>query len=347
MVRIIDVCAYLLVACIAVSTLAGEKSGNSSLAGTSSVSLQAAKHLSMTIKTRGKTFVSGMGISVQVTFHNHGKRTVWLSGLVPGREVFGPHMAYDGNSGKPVANTWFGHTGLFGGSQALGLIRPGQSGRFWRKVDVGEWDDVTVPGRYRIQFHVGHTISDAVSITVKRPARAKQGDALVPVNAAKAKRLKWGSTGPIQLAAVVTTSKKNHVLTGLPALTVYVRNNSKQVQTIQLTGDPLIDFRDSQVVGPDGYNGDKKFAKPKPHWGPIPRWKAVPLTAYGKQLKEKAAKNRQVQKYSLTPGQMYRYTVMVDLRCRFDMSWPGKYHARAKLAGTDVASRWEDVRGGA
>lgn len=127
-------------------------------------------------------------------------------------------------------------------------------------------------------------------------------------------------------------------------LNVYLRTGKKPAR-FRLTGNPLIDFAGTQVAGPDGVNGDHLITKPKPHYGPIPNWKAVPLTAYGKWLsKHKLSLNDKEKDYTLKPGVLYKYAVSVNLPCQFDMSIPGVYHVRLKLAGTSVKSAWEDVR---
>ncbi|MGC9261773.1 MAG: hypothetical protein ACP5I8_17050 [Phycisphaerae bacterium] len=131
---------------------------------------------------------------------------------------------------------------------------------------------------------------------------------------------------------------------GMPVtLGVWLRAGPKPLR-LRLTGNPLVDFRSTRVAGPDGFEGDHLVANPKPHYESIPDWKAVPLTAYGKWLaKHRSSKGLKWKTYVLEPGVVYKYTVPVNLSCRFDMSLAGAYHVRLRLARTHIWSPWVTV----
>lgn len=113
---------------------------------------------------------------------------------------------------------------------------------------------------------------------------------------------------------------------------------------LRLTGNPLVDFRSTRAAGPDGFDGDHLVADPQPHYVPIPNWKAVPLTAYGKWLKRhRSQKGLKWGTYTLKPGVVYKYAVPVNLSCRLDLSLPGVYHVRLRLAHTHMWSPWVRV----
>ena len=123
----------------------------------------------------------------------------------------------------------------------------------------------------------------------------------------------------------------------------YLCNIDKGTQSVGFAGDPFADFRGTQVAGPDGLNGDHLVEMPKPHYEPIPNWKKVPLTAYGKWLAKHPVKGLKWKTYNLKPGVVYKYAVPINLSCMYDMSLPGVYHVRVELANPHIWSSWMDV----
>ena len=112
---------------------------------------------------------------------------------------------------------------------------------------------------------------------------------------------------------------------------------------VRLTGDPLLDFARIDISGPS-YTGQIAVAKkPKPHSEPIPNWKKVPLTTYGKWLAKHPVKGLKWKTYALKPGVVYKYAVPINLSCQYDMSLPGVYHVRVELANPHIWSPWMDV----
>ncbi len=135
---------------------------------------------------------------------------------------------------------------------------------------------------------------------------------------------------------------------GMPVLLcVWLYTGAKPL-SLRLTGNPLVDFRPTKVDGPDGRQGYGLLKTPKPHDGPLPNWKPVPLTAYGTWLTMHApTKNLKAKTYSLKPHMVYQYTVPVNLSCRFDMTlpgnWGGSYHVRLRLAHSKLRTGWISV----
>ncbi len=135
---------------------------------------------------------------------------------------------------------------------------------------------------------------------------------------------------------------------GMPVLLRVWLYTGANPLSVSLTGNPLVDFRPTKVDGPDGRQGYGLVKTPKPHDGPLPNWKPVPLTAYGTWLTKHApAKKLRAKTYVLKPHMVYQYTVPVNLSCRFDMTlpgnWGGSYHVRLQLAHSKLRTAWISV----
>lgn len=247
-------------------------------------------------------------------------------------------------------------------------------------VPVGRFVDMTMPGIYRLRLITKYGMVDDVAGAVHTMAGYRNigphrfllqdGFAFVAKRtSAAAQRLVifvHSCSVPETISDVPLFKSHNQELsasgsrkstTGLVLLPRYTLGaggpRSVEVQlcnregrpiSVRITGNPFVDFRRVQVAGPDGLNGDHLVARPSPHYEPIPNWKEVPLTAYGKWLvKHRVSKGLKWKTYTLKPGVVYKYAVPVNLSCQFDMSLPGVYHVRLHLAGTKLKSGWVDV----
>lgn len=183
---------------------------------------------------------------------------------------------------------------------------------------------------------VGAAVSNFITLKVLPPDRAHEGSAFLKT--VKAKPPAEALPDQPCLWAVRLPSSN-----GLPIqLYVYLRSGKVPLR-IRLTGDPLVDFRDMQVDGPDGINGDELIKKTKPYNGPIPNWKPTPFTAYGKWLAKNPPMGFIFKTYKLRPGTVYQYAVPLNLACRFDMTVAGNYHVRLRLAHSKIRSAWTNV----
>lgn len=186
----------------------------------------------------------------------------------------------------------------------------------------------------------GRACSNSLKLRVLPPGRLRQAKSALAV------------AGPVPLGEN-TMRRKGPLLSivqlpshgrGFLVLARVTVRGGKKPERVALTGNPLIDFYNAQVDGPDGRNGSELINKPTPHYVPIPNWKAVPLTAYGKWLKRhRSQKGLKWGTYTLKPGVVYKYAVPVNLSCRLDLSLPGVYHVRLRLAHTHMWSPWVRV----
>ncbi len=186
----------------------------------------------------------------------------------------------------------------------------------------------------------GRAYSNLLEVKVLRPV-VRQPHLRALASAGPAPEIENATVPKGILLSIVRVPIHGHAL---PVLTEITISANKKPLKVHLTGNPLIDFYDVQVDGPDGLNGTELAKKPTPHYIPIPNWNSVPLTAYGKWLaKHKLSKASRWRTYTLKQGTVYKYTGPVNLSCRFDMSLPGVYHVRFRLARTHTWSPWAKI----
>ncbi|HTV47284.1 MAG TPA: hypothetical protein VMG59_02460 [Phycisphaerae bacterium] len=180
--------------------------------------------------------------------------------------------------------------------------------------------------------------SNSLLLTILPPAGQPPVSALIPAQVMLSP-ISGSVPGGVSMS-FITASGNNSFPT---LLWVYLYAGKTPIQ-IRLTGDPMIDFHDTKVDGPDGINGDELIEKPEPHYGPIPNWESVPLTAYGEWMsKQKMPKDLTWKTYVLEPNMIYKYAIPINLGCQFDMSMSGKYHIRLSLVNSTISSAWTDI----
>ncbi len=256
------------------------------------------------------------------------------------------------------------------------LLQPGKA-QVWPRFLLGEFYDLTLPGRYRLRFiarrrffrikgaariyrltgfkHIdsmiywpiaagsmGHWVakrlpvvrSNVLFITVAAPYGKLPRAALEPA-----------TNGPSIPVKPVGFQVEAREVSGGGAMPVLLRVQLFGGPTplrLKLTGNPLEDFKETQVISP-GFHG-APVAGSRPGRAPFVRRKTASLTAYGRWLVKHPIKGLEQATYTLKPGVVYKYAVPINLSCQFDMSMPGTYHVRVELAHPKVWSDWIKVK---
>ena len=113
--------------------------------------------------------------------------------------------------------------------------------------------------------------------------------------------------------------------------------------TRRLTGNPFADFGEIEITGPSDMNETAVVNTPKPH--EVISKVAVPaVTAYGHWLAKHMPRGIKSRAYTLEPGIIYKYAEPINISCRYDLSLPGVYRVRVRLAHPKIWSNWIKVK---
>ncbi|MGC8561438.1 MAG: hypothetical protein ACP5O1_12260 [Phycisphaerae bacterium] len=341
------------------------------------------------IMAQPTTITSGYPTTLKVTLVNPTSLRLGFFNVLPTEDFAAESGSRGPNEELHLSRYGHSAVGTFRSSAAnsvavMSLVKPGRSVDMKPDFPLGRAYDMSMPGRYTVRLVTQrplYLISRKTQITVGTGTAtigshlflAAFGDGVpgggVAKSVAVSNRCLLTVTAPYGKpppAAIEPTTA--HILpgpqphtaqlvakiisthgTGMPVLfRVWICTGTKPL-SLRLTGNPLVDFRHTKVDGPDGRQGYGLIKGIKPHTGPLPNWKPVPLTAYGKWLiKHDPAVNIKAKTYLLKSRAVYQYAVPVNLSCRFDMSlpgnWGGCYHVRVRLAQSSLSSQWLDVK---
>ncbi len=298
-------------------------------------------NVELKIGLRSRKYISGFPVPVRATFINKGHRPFCFPGHIAPALLFSKILVLEAatrTAAEPVRAG--GARELWNYDAIRDAAPPGHSAQFWEPVYVNRAADVTMPGKYLTRLEDGKIKSNWLPFRVIAPPSRVPGG--VPlVYSPSAKGLRWiASDKSVQICVRQETAAGG---AHLPLVTVFFRNTARGIIHLRLSGDPFFDFM-PRMGGPDGANGDELVKHPHPHWVPIVNKTAVPLTVFGHWLaKQKTPRSLEWRPYSLKPRAVYEYAVPINLGCRFDLSLPGVYRVRVRLAHSKVRSPWAKI----
>jgi hypothetical protein len=325
--------------------------------------------LAMSISPVGSAIKSGQPLVLRLILRNRGRTPLKLfldtwgsiltrfsvvgpaprSGLCPLSRL-GRHPAWRYPSF--VSGHWVMHARL-GGGIVTGLA-PGKSVVFLSRYVVPPFFDMTVPGDYRVQVGCAGMVSNVATVRVSADGTKPPTKPLISGPLKAAPGTVGGPPGPHFHGALLPGTPRAAVRWGKPwrglevrvfqaapggtTVGVVLRNVGKTRVHIGLTGAPAQDFPEIAATGPNaGFLISGGLAPRLVDF----RNKPVPSSAYGAYLAASGpVRTLKRATYNLAPGKEYWYAGQVTIGSRVDMSLPGKYRVKLRLAGTRC---WSNV----
>lgn len=322
--------------------------------------IRTARHVDLVVTPKKISVRPGAVASVQPTFANFGRHPfTFLQRRPPGMTFI--VTAWTARTDKKVPWTRLGkyREYAWSGPTISPEVFPGHSLGYWERVNVAQYVDLSLPGKYHVLLATGKLRSNVVAVTVLPPQRVPPSSPVLGL--ASPPLPNWPGAGKgLRIYLEPVTSSP------VPEMEAFIRDAGRHPVKIRLSGDPSRDFGQMQETGPDQPDsftlvrhikpGQRGKPYTFPSAGPRPpgmqgKWylvsyrnrEPVPATAYSRWLSKHPAKGLAWKTYTLRPSVIYKYAVPVNMACRFYMSMSGVYRVRVELSHTRIWSPWAKV----